>query len=31
MVSDLDNAITPIKITQEELLEDSEESDYNSP
>lgn len=30
MVSDLDNAISPIKITPEELVEDSEESDYNS-
>jgi hypothetical protein len=28
MVSDIDKAITPIKITQEELLEDSDESDY---
>jgi hypothetical protein len=27
MVSDIDHAISPIKITSEELVEDSDESD----
>jgi hypothetical protein len=28
MVSDIDHAISAIKITSEELVEDSDESDY---
>jgi len=30
MVSDLDNSISPIKSTTEELIEESDRSDYNS-
>ena len=30
LVSELDNAVSPIKCTPEELVEDSDESDFNN-